>query len=171
MQTNNNSLYWAGQSDLIIDHRVLVGHEKANPDVQFFIDEKNSICAHSFILNVRMPLLLENSSVAKVKKKKKKNRTEYTVEFQKSEHITHQAVLCTLHFAYCGQIEWKSFTPFKAVEVLKIAAIYKLDTLHFLCSKYMQEKLDKENIFKLLKLCDSMSVEKGKQLYRLCCGK
>jgi len=28
----------------------------------------------------------------------------------------------------------------------------------------MQEKLDKENIFKLLKLCDSMSVEKGKQL-------
>jgi len=64
--------YWHGQTDSPdIDHRQLVNNDRTNPDVEFLIEDK-TIYAHSFIILVRAPLLLENSSIAKVKKKKKR---------------------------------------------------------------------------------------------------
>jgi len=163
--TSTNNTYWGGQTDSYgIDHRILVNNSKTNTDVQFILDEKTSIYAHSFIILVRAPSLLDNSTIAKVKKSKKKKSDGYAIEFNKSEHIQSHALIRVLDFCYSGQIDTKELNPLKAVEVMKIAGIYKLEGLHQYCVKFVQNSISPDNIFKLLKHCDSNGVEKGKQI-------
>jgi len=157
--------YFAGQSDGHgIDHRSLVNNSKTNPDVQFMLDEKSTIYAHSFIISIRAPLLLENSSIAKTKKTKNKKKDEHVITFNKSDQKLSPALLKVLEYCYSGQIDHSSLNPSKAVDIMKISGIYKMVGLHQICVKYIQNSLAPDNIFKLLKQCDSNGVEKGKQI-------
>jgi hypothetical protein len=69
-----------------------------------------------------------------------------------------------LDFCYSGQVDYGTFTPFKAIEVLKVSGIYKMEGLHQFCIKYVQSSINEDNIFKLLQNCDNIGSEKGKQI-------
>jgi len=61
-------------------------------------------------------------------------------------------------------VDYQTLTPFKALDVLKIAEIYQLEGLHQFLVKYVQSSINDNNIFKLLQQCDNSGVEKGKQI-------
>jgi len=69
-----------------------------------------------------------------------------------------------LDYLYSGQIDQNTLNPLKAVEVMKLSGVYKLEGLHQFCSKFLQNGLTNDNIFKLLKHAYSLNVETGKQL-------
>jgi len=101
----------------------------------------------------------------KLKRKKKKKVTEgYFIEFAKSENLHVHALTRILDFCYSGQVDYGTFTPFKALEVLKISGIYKMEGLHQFCIKYVQSSINEDNIFKLLFSCDKEGVEDGKKI-------
>jgi len=160
---NNPTPVPAGLNEkIIIDHRRLANKEDKFPDVICAVDEKYTVVGHEFILAERIPTLFTANPALKKKKKTKKNVT--LIEFNKSENITPEAVHRMMVYAYCGQVDYRTFTPSKAVEVIHAAEIFKLDRLYQMCQKYLQLTLTIENIFKLLKYTESLNVEKAKQI-------
>jgi len=150
----------------IIDHRNLANNEHSFPDVFFVIDEKSQVLGHSFILTERLPQLFEDGAALK-KKKKKNNKTKkeiITLELNKGDQITLEAVQRVLVYAYCGQIDYRLFNPFKAVEVMRAASVFKIDRLNQMTQKYLQSSLTIDNIFKLLKFTDTMMVDTAKKI-------
>uniref|UniRef100_A0A6B2L3Q2 BTB domain-containing protein n=1 Tax=Arcella intermedia TaxID=1963864 RepID=A0A6B2L3Q2_9EUKA len=141
----------------------MANNDHTYPDVHCIIDEKNTVLGHSFILQERMPQLFEENPA--IKKKKKKNpKKANNIEFIKSEQITVEALQRVMVYAYCGQVDYRTFNPSKAIEVIRAATVLKVERLNQMCQKYLQSSLNIENIYKLLKYADHMNVEKAKQI-------
>jgi len=80
-------------------------------------------------------------------KRKKKKKTEWIIEFSKSEHVQQYAIVKVLDYVYSGQCDISTnFTPPKAIEVLKLAGIYKMEGLYQFCVKYIHQSITDKNI-------------------------
>jgi len=130
-------------------------------DIVFNIDDKNTLQGHYAILKHRLPQIMDES-VRKPEKGRKKAKVQ--IKVKKSEMITQAAMERVLIYLYCGEIDYNDYTPFKAIEVMRAAAVYKIPRLMQMNERYLQENLTMKNIFALLKFSDSMNVSDAKDI-------
>jgi len=62
------------------------------------------------------------------------------------------AIFLLLVFAYTGDIDWTTFTPFQAIDLLYLAKLYNLQYLAQVIKKYLQDYSVKQfNVYDILK--------------------
>jgi hypothetical protein len=113
-------------------------------DVQISV-EKQVIYAHSQILQVRCPSIL-NPKDPKKKPKKKKNTLLVDLE-----GISNQILLEALYFVYTGSIDLSSLNETQVLNLLAGANLLGLERLSWLCTKWIREKTNTDNMFRIIK--------------------
>jgi hypothetical protein len=107
--------------------------------------DKQQLLAHTYVVALRCPVLL-NPKDAKKKPKKKKNIT--TVEVTT---IPHRILLDILQYAYNGKIEFSGIPIAQVIHIYVAASELELDRLKWLCEDYIRRVISLENVFAMLK--------------------
>jgi hypothetical protein len=142
-------------------HLSLLDIEAAYPDLFLHVGSSD-LSAHTWILNHRVPLLLVEKKKSKEKIVNWKNPKKLVVG--KKEDFSVSSVKFVLKWAY-GLTEFDAnYTPFKAIEVMRLCKVYKLPRLMQMNEAYLIKNLSEANLFSLLKFSDSLEVSEAKDL-------
>jgi len=126
-----------------LDHKGMINDANFH-DLIITVD-KQQILAHTYVVQLRCPILL-NPKDPKKKPKKKKNIT--TIEVTS---IPHKTLLDVFQFVYNGKIDLSNVSVAQAIQIYVAAAELELERLKWLCEQYIRKVISLENAFSLLK--------------------
>lgn len=142
----------------VVNHIRIVNNLSAYPDVQFvFDDESKTLEAHHAILKVRAPAMLTDA-------KSKKKTWVVQMGKGKSKSIPNHssALYRLLVYLYTGEIDWSSYNPLQAIEVLFLAKLYNLNHLALINKKHIQGSVTMNNVYEIMKYANRLEVEEVK---------
>jgi len=144
-----------------VDHHALVNNSSYFPDV-FFSDDKKQLCCHSWVLKVRAPHMLDDGIA--LKKKKQKAGGPMSLDLVKKQCISFEAFERLILYVYTGTVDMASLNPSTAIDLIHVSSTFKVTRVLNLASKYLQDCLNHDNIFKTLKYSDSVPTADARNL-------
>mmetsp|Transcript_7129 Transcript_7129/g.7824 ORF Transcript_7129/g.7824 Transcript_7129/m.7824 type:complete len:539 (+) Transcript_7129:58-1674(+) len=145
-------------ASLKIDHRVLV-NDRTYADLFFILADRKEIAAHKAIMCVRAPNCMSQG----VKKKRDKKNVTH-LELDPSLPINEETLLRSLEYCYSGEVNFETLTPSLAIRMIAVAVVYGLKHFEQVLRKYLQARLNHDNIFGLLREANDLKVASAKEV-------
>jgi hypothetical protein len=118
---------------------------------------KGKLYAHSVVLGAACDALLPQRIKEQLQSRKPGKVKHLTIE------ISHEKPwCCLLEYLYTGVARFSSITSAEAIEVYKMAELYKIDRLAWLCKSHFMETIKVDNVCTILKEAHDLKSESVK---------